>query len=304
MRFTTLTRLRSRGAKALLVREGLKTNTYADIMASFDEVFVASGAFELPAGSFTMQVLSYLGGSNERNLRPCPHGNSIHVFGLVGKPPKAPSHPKLLDMTYLTPSPNPICGWLAPAQETLDWMTSRARGRCRRPNLSFTTASFTRMCLTWRIPRRNWFASENVQAKPAPRKNSFTTGSTAVPSKDFASYDSKEETQWCLVVRVKNFCLCRPNRPQLDVRSWNFPRHVACRSRRHSLDPPRRGVVGVARHRNWPRRQNDRGPLSRTEHVLHLGGLHGASPPQRHRLALDSTRQIRNAPSRWCRKAV
>ena len=56
------------GAKALLVREGLKTNTYADIMASFDEVFVASGAFELPAGSFTAQVLSYLGGSNSETF--------------------------------------------------------------------------------------------------------------------------------------------------------------------------------------------------------------------------------------------
>ena len=56
------------GAKALLVREGLKTNTYADIMASFDEVFVATGAFELPAGSFTAQVLSYLGGNNSETF--------------------------------------------------------------------------------------------------------------------------------------------------------------------------------------------------------------------------------------------
>ena len=56
------------GAKALLVREGLKTNTYADIMASFDEVFVATGTFELPAGSFTAQVLSYLGGNNSETF--------------------------------------------------------------------------------------------------------------------------------------------------------------------------------------------------------------------------------------------
>ena len=63
MRFTTLT-----PPKALLVREGLKTNTYADIMASFDEMFVATGAFELPAGSFTAQVLSYLGGSNSESF--------------------------------------------------------------------------------------------------------------------------------------------------------------------------------------------------------------------------------------------
>ena len=32
------------------------------------EVFVASGAFELPAGSFTAQVLSYLGGSNSETF--------------------------------------------------------------------------------------------------------------------------------------------------------------------------------------------------------------------------------------------
>ena len=52
------------GAKALLVKEGEKTNTYADILASFDRVFVATGAFTPEAGSFTAQVLSYLGGAN------------------------------------------------------------------------------------------------------------------------------------------------------------------------------------------------------------------------------------------------
>ena len=52
------------GAKALLVREGQKTNTYADILASFDREFVATGLFQPEAGSFSAQVLSYLGGSN------------------------------------------------------------------------------------------------------------------------------------------------------------------------------------------------------------------------------------------------
>jgi len=52
------------GAKALLVKEGEKTNTYADILASFDRVFVATGVFSPEAGSFTAQVLSYLGGAN------------------------------------------------------------------------------------------------------------------------------------------------------------------------------------------------------------------------------------------------
>jgi sulfite reductase (ferredoxin) len=56
------------GAKALLVRDGHKTNTYADILASFDEEFVARGAFELQAGSFTAQVLSYLGGENSQHF--------------------------------------------------------------------------------------------------------------------------------------------------------------------------------------------------------------------------------------------
>ena len=41
--------------------------------------------FELPAGSFTAQVLSYLGGSNAK-LSPCLHGNE-HVFGPL-KPPR------------------------------------------------------------------------------------------------------------------------------------------------------------------------------------------------------------------------
>ena len=68
------------GAKALLVREGAGSNTYADIMASFDEVFVATGAFELPAGSFIAQVLSYLGGKQQRNLRPRLHRNGFLVF--------------------------------------------------------------------------------------------------------------------------------------------------------------------------------------------------------------------------------
>ena len=56
------------GAKALLVKEGEKTNTYADILASFDRVFVATGAFSPEAGSFTAQVLSYLGGANTQTF--------------------------------------------------------------------------------------------------------------------------------------------------------------------------------------------------------------------------------------------
>ena len=52
------------GAKALLVRDGHPTNTHAGILASFDEVYVANGLFTLEAGSFTAQVLSYLGGAN------------------------------------------------------------------------------------------------------------------------------------------------------------------------------------------------------------------------------------------------
>lgn len=56
------------GAKALLVRDGHKTNTYADILASFDREFVATGTFDPSAGSFTAQVLSYLGGSNSQGF--------------------------------------------------------------------------------------------------------------------------------------------------------------------------------------------------------------------------------------------
>lgn len=56
------------GAKALLVRDGHKTNTYADILESFDREFVASGQIVLEAGSFTGQVLSYLGGHSSKDF--------------------------------------------------------------------------------------------------------------------------------------------------------------------------------------------------------------------------------------------
>ena len=56
------------GAKALLVRNGHKTNTYADILESFDREFVAAGLVTLEAGSFTAQVLSYLGGESSEDF--------------------------------------------------------------------------------------------------------------------------------------------------------------------------------------------------------------------------------------------
>ena len=56
------------GAKALLVQAGQKTNTYADILASFDRDFVATGVFQLESGSFTAQVMSYLGGKNSESF--------------------------------------------------------------------------------------------------------------------------------------------------------------------------------------------------------------------------------------------
>jgi sulfite reductase (ferredoxin) len=56
------------GAKALLVRDGLKTNTYADILESFDREFVATGHVVLETGSFTAQVLSYLGGHSSEDF--------------------------------------------------------------------------------------------------------------------------------------------------------------------------------------------------------------------------------------------
>jgi sulfite reductase (ferredoxin) len=56
------------GAKALLVQAGQKTNTYADILASFDRDFVATGIFQLESGSFTAQVMSYLGGKNSESF--------------------------------------------------------------------------------------------------------------------------------------------------------------------------------------------------------------------------------------------
>ena len=52
------------GAKAVLIQRDLPTNSYADIMAAFDEQVVATGEITLPAGSFTAQTLSYLGGGN------------------------------------------------------------------------------------------------------------------------------------------------------------------------------------------------------------------------------------------------
>ena len=51
------------GAKALLVHEGHPTNTYANIMELFDLHFVATGKVVVETGSFSAQVLSYLGSS-------------------------------------------------------------------------------------------------------------------------------------------------------------------------------------------------------------------------------------------------
>lgn len=51
------------GAKALLVHEGHPTNTYANIMELFDLHFVATGKVAVETGSFSAQVLSYLGSS-------------------------------------------------------------------------------------------------------------------------------------------------------------------------------------------------------------------------------------------------
>ncbi len=56
------------GAKAVLVRDGHKTNTYADILESFDREFVATGLVTLESGSFTAQVLSYLGGQSSQDF--------------------------------------------------------------------------------------------------------------------------------------------------------------------------------------------------------------------------------------------
>ena len=51
------------GAKALLVQEGEATNTYAKIMDSFDLKFVATDKIHIASGSFSAQVMAYVGPS-------------------------------------------------------------------------------------------------------------------------------------------------------------------------------------------------------------------------------------------------